>query len=138
MYWFPKTTIGKLSLWLVFLGVVTIILLNVIGDLAFCGKCPDGYRKEGEVCNPECYYSTPPCLAPSVPASCNRELVASTVWRTLDIILGLAAMISILFGGVLSLLALFKKKDRAILLYLPLLIGVLGLVFIVGEFVFPH
>lgn len=29
-------------------------------------KCPSGYRKDGDACNPECYYSTPPCLAPSV------------------------------------------------------------------------
>jgi hypothetical protein len=28
--------------------------------------CPDGYRKEGESCNPECYYSEPGCLAPSI------------------------------------------------------------------------
>ncbi|MBU0756869.1 MAG: hypothetical protein KKF44_02290 [Nanoarchaeota archaeon] len=27
--------------------------------------CPEGYRKEGDSCNPECYYSKPPCLAPS-------------------------------------------------------------------------
>lgn len=27
--------------------------------------CPVGYRKKGEICNPECYYSTPPCLIPS-------------------------------------------------------------------------
>jgi hypothetical protein len=29
--------------------------------------CPAGYRKDGNSCNPECYYSTPPCLTPSVP-----------------------------------------------------------------------
>jgi len=29
--------------------------------------CPEGFRKEGDVCNPGCYYSTPPCLAPSIP-----------------------------------------------------------------------
>lgn len=28
--------------------------------------CPQGYRQEGETCNPECYYSTPKCLMPSV------------------------------------------------------------------------
>ena len=28
--------------------------------------CPAGYRKDGDACNPECYYSKPPCLAPSV------------------------------------------------------------------------
>ncbi len=29
-------------------------------------QCQDGYVLEGDVCNPECYYSTPPCLIPSV------------------------------------------------------------------------
>ncbi len=29
--------------------------------------CQSGYRKDGEACNPECYYSSPPCLAPSIP-----------------------------------------------------------------------
>ena len=28
--------------------------------------CPEGYVQEGEACNPQCYYSTPPCLMPSV------------------------------------------------------------------------
>ena len=29
-------------------------------------KCPRGYILEGNACNPECYYSTPKCLMPSV------------------------------------------------------------------------
>lgn len=29
-------------------------------------SCPEWYRQEGEVCNPECYYSNPQCLSPSV------------------------------------------------------------------------
>lgn len=33
-----------------------------------CG-CPQGYVKEGMVCNPQCYYSTPRCLAPSMDCS---------------------------------------------------------------------
>jgi len=28
--------------------------------------CPEGYINEGEACTPECYYSTPPCLRPSI------------------------------------------------------------------------
>jgi putative hemolysin len=45
--------------------------------------CPKGYVKEGDACNPECYYNTPKCLMPSVqctksvgmanPASVNCE-----------------------------------------------------------------
>lgn len=28
--------------------------------------CPNGYVQDGEVCNPQCYYATPKCLAPSI------------------------------------------------------------------------
>ncbi len=28
--------------------------------------CPEWYRQEAEMCTPECYYSTPKCMAPSV------------------------------------------------------------------------
>jgi len=28
--------------------------------------CPAGYRQDGETCTPECYYSKPACMAPSV------------------------------------------------------------------------
>ena len=31
--------------------------------------CPEGYEQEGAVCNPVCYYSDPPCLAPSIGCS---------------------------------------------------------------------
>lgn len=31
--------------------------------------CPKGYVQEGDVCNPNCYYSTPRCLAPSFKCS---------------------------------------------------------------------
>jgi putative hemolysin len=53
--------------------------------------CPAGYRQEGEVCNPECYYSTPKCLSPSIkcssqdntgianPASVNCENLGGTL-----------------------------------------------------------
>jgi hypothetical protein len=34
--------------------------------------CPEGYRKDGEACNPECYYSQPKCLTPSI--MCETEL----------------------------------------------------------------
>jgi hypothetical protein len=33
--------------------------------------CPSGYRKDGDSCTPECYYSNPPCLAPSIPCQSN-------------------------------------------------------------------
>jgi hypothetical protein len=33
--------------------------------------CPSGYIAEGNICNPKCYYSQPPCLAPSI--TCKGE-----------------------------------------------------------------
>lgn len=32
-------------------------------------SCPEGYVPDGETCTPECYYSIPKCLKPSL--SCN-------------------------------------------------------------------
>jgi hypothetical protein len=32
-------------------------------------QCPEGYVREGDVCNPACYYSIPRCLIPSVSCS---------------------------------------------------------------------
>jgi hypothetical protein len=29
-------------------------------------KCPENYVQEGDACNPQCYYSTPRCLMPSI------------------------------------------------------------------------
>ena len=35
--------------------------------------CPEGYVQEGEACNPECYYSEPRCMMPSVQCSVAAE-----------------------------------------------------------------
>jgi hypothetical protein len=44
--------------------------------------CPSGYRKDGDSCNPDCYYSTPQCGAPSMECpqtvSCNSG--TGTYW----------------------------------------------------------
>ncbi len=49
--------------------------------------CPDGYKKEGDTCNPLCYYSEPKCLAPSI--QCERSYVCNegtgTYWIGLNI-----------------------------------------------------
>jgi hypothetical protein len=34
--------------------------------------CPSGYRADGNACNPECYYSQPRCLAPSIECKGNN------------------------------------------------------------------
>lgn len=38
-------------------------------------SCPEGYRQEGESCTPNCYYSTPKCLAPSM--QCQAKTICS-------------------------------------------------------------
>lgn len=35
--------------------------------------CPSGYVKDGDACNPQCYYSKPPCLAPSLVCTPNSQ-----------------------------------------------------------------
>ncbi len=37
-----------------------------IGDAEPGCSCPEGYIPDGESCNPECYYSEPACMIPSV------------------------------------------------------------------------
>jgi hypothetical protein len=34
--------------------------------------CPQGYVQDGDICNPQCYYSTPRCLLPSI--ECNSAI----------------------------------------------------------------
>jgi len=56
---------------------------NLVIDCA----CPEGFRKEGEACNPECYYSEPKCLMPS--QQCQKSYVCNentgTYWINLNI-----------------------------------------------------
>jgi hypothetical protein len=138
MHWFPQTKLGKVSFWLGVSGLVVIILLNVVGEMAFCSICPEGYRKDGSACNPECYYSTPPCLMPSTEPVCNMDLVESSLWRTFDIIMGLLAMACILASGITSVISIIKYHERAILIFVPAALGVIGLIFVLGEFLIPH
>jgi hypothetical protein len=43
-------------------------------------SCPEGYMKEGEACNPKCYYNTPKCLQPSV--ACQKSYFCNTNSQT--------------------------------------------------------
>ena len=44
----------------------------------------------------------------------------------------------VLLGGVLSGIAILKNHDYAVGLFISALIGVLGVLFVLGEFLFPH
>ena len=135
-YFLPKTKTGKVSLWLGISGLIVIILLNILAENAYCGLCPEGFRKDGNSCNPECYYSTPKCLSPSVEPFCNMG--ENDSWRPFDIVFGLLAMVSVLVSGILSFISIIKYKERAILIFIPVILGVLGLIFVLGEIFIPH
>lgn len=37
-------------------------------------KCPQGYIQKGDVCNPDCYYTTPRCLRPSIHCNATQHV----------------------------------------------------------------
>jgi hypothetical protein len=41
-------------------------------------------------------------------------------------------------GFILAIIAIFKSKDKAILNFLPILVGLIILLWIVAELIFPH
>jgi len=43
-----------------------------------------------------------------------------------------------LTGFVTSLVSIFKNKDRAVLTFLPILVGLIIILWITGEIMFPH
>jgi hypothetical protein len=53
-------------------------------------------------------------------------------------VMGILAMLCVCAAGVTSVISLTKYGDRAILLFLSAFIGLLGIVFVLGEFLFPH
>ena len=57
---------------------------------------------------------------------------------SIPIPLGLLAIIGLIAAGIISVIALTKYKDRAILLFMPALAGLFGLLLVAGELFFPH
>ena len=45
---------------------------------------------------------------------------------------------AIVGGGIISIISIVKYRDYAIFLFLSSLIGILGILFVIGEFAFPH
>jgi len=58
--------------------------------------------------------------------------------KSAPIPLGLLAMLCLCVAGVTSIISLTKYRDHAILLFVSALIGCLGVLFVLGEFLFPH
>jgi hypothetical protein len=43
-----------------------------------------------------------------------------------------------LIGFIVSLIAIFKNKDRSVLIFLPVLVGLIIILWTAAEFIFPH
>lgn len=115
IYFLPRTKIGKISFWLVISGFLLIIILNVIA----------GLMQSNDICNENgiCYSNLPD---------------GSLIIVFTRIIPGLLAMGCILIAGITSIISIVKYCDYTILLFLSALIGLLGILFVIGEFAFPH
>ena len=50
----------------------------------------------------------------------------------------LAGMLSGILGFISGLMAIIRKKDRSVLVYISSIIGALFVIFLIGEFLFPH
>ena len=118
IYFMPKTKIGKISFWLVICGVLVIILMNIIV----------GQMQKNDICNAEDI-----CQPAPGDWEANQTFVLIT-----NIIPSLLAMGCILIAGITSIVAIIKYKDRAIFLFISALIGLLGILFVIGEFAVPH
>ena len=117
MYWLPKTKMGKISFRLVISGILIIILLNVMSAM----------MSKNDPCNAE----------GCEPAPGDWELNPIFMFFT-RILPGLLALECVVIAGITSTIAIIKYRDRAILLFVSALIGLMGLTFVLGEFLFPH
>lgn len=59
-------------------------------------------------------------------------------WRIFTIIISLLAIISIIGGGISSIVALTKYHDKAIILFFPIVLGLFGVLFVLGEIFIQH
>jgi hypothetical protein len=64
--------------------------------------------------------------------------VAMAFQVSIPIPMGIVVMLCICASGIGAIVALTKYKDRAIFVWLSLLVGLFGFVFVAGEFLFPH
>jgi hypothetical protein len=60
------------------------------------------------------------------------------IFKTSVMFPGALVVVFMIAAGVIAVIALTKYKDRGILLYLPAVIGCLGLLLVLGELLFPH
>jgi hypothetical protein len=51
---------------------------------------------------------------------------------------GMLSMILLVICGITSIISIIKYRDYALVLFLTSLLGLFGILFIIGEFIFPH
>jgi len=104
----PSTTLGKWSVWL----IVAMLLMFFIGS------------------------SLSRSLYDSVPAG--NTIMEDFNGRPALALSMLAGMLTGVAALITGLLAIFKRKERALLVYASSLIGAMLLFLLAGEFLFPH
>jgi hypothetical protein len=52
-------------------GIAANLILRCVNNTCVhtACMCPEGYMQIGNACAPSCYFSTPPCLAPTIPCT---------------------------------------------------------------------
>jgi len=104
----PKTQLGKWSAGL----IIAMFLLFIVGS-SFANS-----------------------LYQSVPAG--ETILADIVVRPALALTMLAGMISGILAFIEGLIAIARKKERAVLVYISSFIGALLVLFLSGEILFPH
>ena len=64
--------------------------------------------------------------------------IAMATQRSSPIFLSILSIALLIIFGTSSIVAIAKYKDRAVLLFIAALFGVLGWLLVLGEFIFPH
>ena len=75
-------------------------------------------------------------LYPTIPAG--RSILADINARPALALTMLAGMVAGILGFITGLLAIIKKKENAILVYIATAIGALLILFLAAEILFPH
>jgi hypothetical protein len=112
IHFFPKTKLGKISFWVVIIAFIGIYLNYWISMIRVDLNDP---------CNLDNSCTSPEGLG-----------------RDIMIVFSLTAMGCVIIGGIASFIAILKYKDHAVSLVISAFIGLMGIIFILGEFLVPH
>jgi len=64
--------------------------------------------------------------------------IAMATKSSILLFFGVSFMDALVTCGIISIVAIVKYRDYAILLFLSALIGIMGILFVLGEFLVPH